>query len=69
MRKVKLAAFYDCPEEEFNEVVKTYPKLNFREIIMKLKETGERMYTGENFKRMRTKFRRCPSEERSDAKV
>jgi hypothetical protein len=37
MRKGKLAAFYGCPEEEFDSVVKTYPKLNFREIIMKLK--------------------------------
>jgi len=30
MRKSKLAAFYDRPEKEFDEVVKAYPKLNFR---------------------------------------
>lgn len=62
MRKAKLAAFYDCPEEEFNEVVKAYPNIGFRDTILKLKETGVRTYTGENFKKMRQKFRRCEVE-------
>ncbi len=57
MRRSKLAAFYGCPEEEFDEVLKTYPGLNFREIILKLKELGQRDYTGENFKKMRERFR------------
>ena len=69
MRKTKLAAFYGCPEEEFSKVVKTYPKLNFREIIMKLKETGERTFTGENFKNMREKLRKWRFDGEGETKV
>lgn len=69
MRKAKLAAFYDCPEEEFNEIVKAHPNIGFRDTILKLKETGVRTYTGENFKKMRQKFRKCEvEEERSEEK-
>lgn len=37
MRKQKLSAFYDCSESEFDEIVKSYPKLGFRELIVKMK--------------------------------
>lgn len=36
---------------------------------MKLKETGQRTHTGENFKKMRQKFRREPIEEDSETKI
>jgi len=35
---------------------------------MKLKETGERTYTGDNFKRMREKFRRYRNEGSTERK-
>lgn len=37
MRKQKLSAFYECPESEFDEVVKNNPTLGFRELIVKLR--------------------------------
>lgn len=37
MRKQKLSAFYECSENEFDEIVNKYPKLSFRELIVKMK--------------------------------
>lgn len=51
-------------------MVKASPQLSFRDIIMKLRETGVRTYTGENFKNMRQKFRRGDIEgDQSEEKV
>jgi hypothetical protein len=36
---------------------------------MKLKETGERTYTGDNFKKMREKFRRNKNEDSTERKL
>jgi hypothetical protein len=57
-KRSKLAAFYDCPEEEFDQVIQENPTFNFRDIIQHLKINGIKNHTGENFKKMRQQFKK-----------